>query len=293
MSMRGKTVVMTGATSGIGEAAAVALAAQGARIVFTARNAARAEATLARLRATGPDARHDWVDADLTTLAAMAGAAEALARKAPSIDVLVNNAGGVFSARELTPDGLEKTFAVDHMAYFALTQRLRAQLSAGARIVSTASGAHSAARLDLDDLNFERRRYSALVAYGNAKLCNILFTTALARRLEGSGIIANCFHPGGVATRFGSDATGPVGLLFRLAGRFLLTPEQGADTLVWLASAPEAAEVSGGYFVRRRLTSPSRAARDAELARRLWDVSETIASQALRADAQGAGALAG
>ncbi|HWF00838.1 MAG TPA: SDR family NAD(P)-dependent oxidoreductase [Caulobacteraceae bacterium] len=283
MSMSGKTVVMTGATSGIGEAAARALAASGARIVFSARDAARADATLALLRRANPDARHDWALADLTTLEGMEAAAKALGEKAPVIDVLANNAGAMFQTREITQDGLEKTFAVDHMAYFIVTERLRPRLAPGGRIVSTASGAHAVARLDLDDLNFERRRYGAFAAYGNAKLCNILFTHELARRLEGSGVTANCFHPGGVATRFGADAKGVMGTLFRLAGRFMLTPEQGADTLIWLASAPEAADQNGGYFVRRRRTQPSAAARNAGLGARLWEVSERIAARAVMA----------
>jgi len=275
--MRDKTVIITGATSGIGEAAALALAAKGARIVFTARDRARAEATLGALTRANPDAAHDFVLGELSTLAGMRAAGEALAAKAPRIDVLANNAGAMFNPREATADGLEKTFAVNHMAYFVITEILRPHLDgAGARIVSTASGAHALGRLDFDDLQSEAK-YSAMTVYGTSKLCNILWTRELARRLAGAQVTVSCFHPGGVNTGFGSNTHGLIKTVFGLAGRFLLTPAKGADTLVWLASAPEAAGQTGGYWVRRRLTQPSAAARDAAAAARLWDVSAKIA----------------
>ncbi|MBV8684563.1 MAG: SDR family NAD(P)-dependent oxidoreductase [Caulobacteraceae bacterium] len=279
--MQGKTVVITGATSGIGAAAALALAREGARIVFTARDEAKANATLAELTRTNPDAAHDFVLADFTTLAAMREAGRALLAKARRIDVLVNNAGAIFQSRELTSDGLEKTFAVNHMAYFVVTEALRPALAPDARIVSTASGAHATGRLDFDDLPLDRG-YSALRAYGRSKLCNILWTRELARRLEGTRITANCFHPGGVNTRFGDNMTGLAGAAFGLIKRFMLTPEQGADTLVWLASSSDAEGLSGGYFAKRRLTQPSAAAQDDAAARRLWKVSERLAGATAR-----------
>jgi NAD(P)-dependent dehydrogenase (short-subunit alcohol dehydrogenase family) len=274
--MQGKTVVITGATSGIGAAAAEALARQGARIVFTARDEGRARATLADLTRANPDAAHDFVLADFTTLAAMREAARALLTKARRIDVLANNAGAIFQHREVTPDGLEKTFALNHMAYFVLTQALRPALAPDARIVSTASGAHAAGRLDFDDLALERG-YASFRAYGRSKLCNILWTRELARRLEGGRITANCFHPGGVNTGFGDNMSGLAGAAFGLIKRFMLTPAQGADTLVWLASSADAEGLSGGYFARRRLGQLSAAARDDAAARRLWDVSARLA----------------
>lgn len=274
--MQGRTVVITGATSGIGAAAAGALARLGARIVFTARDAAKAKATLAELTRANPDAAHDFVIADITTLSAMREAGRALMAKARRIDVLANNAGAIFPSRELTDDGLEKTFAVNHMAYFVLTQALLPGLAPDARIVSTASGAHSAGRLDFDDLALDRG-YSAFRAYGRSKLCNILWTRELARRLEGTRITANCFHPGGVNTRFGDNMTGLAGAAFGLIKRFMLTPVQGADTLVWLATSNDAEGLSGGYFAKRRLAQPSAAARDDVAARRLWEVSAGLA----------------
>ena len=276
--MNGKTVVITGATSGIGEAAALALAAQGARIVFAARDAAKAADLMGRLTRANPDAAHDHVTGELSTLAGMRGAGEALAAKAPRIDVLVNNAGAIFANREVTADGLEKTFAVNHMAYFVVTEILRPNFAPDARIVSTASGAHAAGRLDFDDLQLERR-YSAFTAYGTSKLCNILWNRELARRLDGAGVTANCFHPGGVSTGFGSNNRGLLATIFKLASPLLLTPEKGADTLVWLASSPDVEGKTGGYWSRRRLTQPTAAGRDDAAAALLWAESERIAGR--------------
>jgi NAD(P)-dependent dehydrogenase (short-subunit alcohol dehydrogenase family) len=274
--MRGKTVVMTGATSGIGEAAALALAGQGARIVFTARDEARARVTLARLEAASPRAGHDFVLADLSLIASQKAAGAALIAKAARIDVLVNNAGAIFDHREVTSDGLEKTFAINHMAYFVVTEMVRPNLAPRARIVSTASDAHRFGRLDFGDLQSERR-FSPLEAYGRSKLCNIAWTYALSRRLADTGVTANCFHPGGVNTRFGAETRGLQSAILRFIQRFMLTPEQGADTLVWLASAREIEGRTGGYWVKRRLSQPSAAARDPEVVAHLWTESARIA----------------
>jgi NAD(P)-dependent dehydrogenase (short-subunit alcohol dehydrogenase family) len=274
--MQGKTVVITGATSGIGQVAAEALATQGARIVFTARDASKANTTLARLKSLGPAAQHDWALADLTTLAGMKAAGTALAAKSGSIDVLVNNAGAIFDHREVTADGLEKTFAVNHMAYFVVTEVLRPNLGPRARIISTASVAHTFGRLDFADLQSERR-YSAMTAYGTSKLCNILWTCELSRRLANTGVTVNCFHPGAVNTAFGHNTRGAMSAVLRLVQRFALTPAQGADTLIWLASAREVEGRTGGYWVKRKLVQPSAAARDPDNVARLWAESARIA----------------
>jgi len=274
--MKNKTVVITGATSGIGQAAVEALAGMGARIVFVARSADKAEVLLARLKTLSPDTAHDWVQADLATIGAMKAAGAALAEKAPRIDVLVNNAGAIFGHREVTADGLEMTFAVDHMAYFVVTEILRPHLSPEARIVSTSSMAHSFGSLDFTDLQ-SARRYSAMGAYGRAKLCNVLWTRALARRLEGSGVTANCFHPGGVSTGFGADMGGPLKYAFNVFRPFFLTPAQGADTLVYLASSEAVAGRTGGYWTKRKLVAPSAAGRNDEDGERLWAISAEIA----------------
>jgi retinol dehydrogenase 12 len=206
--MRGKVVVMTGATSGIGEVAAVRMATMGARLVLIARDRARGEATLARLRAAAPDVGHAVRYADLSTLAETRRIAAEIAAAEPRIDVLANNAGAIFATRAVTADRLERTFVLNHMSYFVLTAGLLDRLiaAAPARIVNTASNAHRQGHLDFHDLQ-SARRYSAFAVYGTSKLCNILFTRELARRLTGRSVTVNSFTPGFVATRFG-DQTG-------------------------------------------------------------------------------------
>ncbi|MGH6871296.1 MAG: SDR family oxidoreductase [Rhizomicrobium sp.] len=277
--MQGKTVVVTGATSGIGEVAADRLAQKGARIVFIARDRERGQETLKHLRAIAGHDNHAVHYADLSTLAGMKRVAHAIAESEPRIDVLVNNAGAMFTARQTTDDGLEKTFAVNHMAYFVVTNVLLETLKAnpeGARIVSTASDAHKGARLDFDDLQ-SAHRYSGFGVYGESKLCNILFTRELARRLAGTTVTANCLHPGFVGTRFGDQSGGFMSLAIRLAKNFALSPEQGAETIIYLASSPDVEGQSGGYYVKSRLATPTKEAQNDADAKRLWDVSAGIA----------------
>ena len=211
--MDGKTIVATGATSGIGEVAVCDLARRGARIVFVARDPERGAALLQRLKTLAPQSDHRAHLADLSRLSEMKRVATLIAQSESQIDVLINNAGAIFTTRQLTADGLERTFATNHLAYFVLTNLLLGRLRAtpGARIVSTASGAHKGAKLDFDDLQSEHH-FSGLRAYGRSKLMNILFTRELARRLAGSGVTANCLHPGFVATRFGDSGTGAMRL---------------------------------------------------------------------------------
>jgi NAD(P)-dependent dehydrogenase (short-subunit alcohol dehydrogenase family) len=277
--MQGKTVVATGATSGIGAIAVERLAAMGARIVFIARNARRAEATLQRLRSAGPSLEHRAHFADLSSLTEVRRVGAEIAAGEKRIDALVNNAGAIFASRRVTVDGLEMTFAVNHMSYFVLTAALRERLAASSpsRIVNTASNAHEGAKLDFDDLQNERN-YSMMKAYGRSKLCNILFTRELARRLQGAGATANCLHPGFVATRLADNAGGVVGKLAWLAMLFATTPEQGADTIIHLVSSPDVANENGGYFYRRKRIEPSAAARDDAAAKMLWGRSEALAA---------------
>jgi NAD(P)-dependent dehydrogenase (short-subunit alcohol dehydrogenase family) len=276
--MHGKVVVITGATSGIGRIAAAALAAQGARVVLVARDAGRAERTLERLRAVGPQLAHQAHIADLSSLDETKQVGARIAAQEARIDVLINNAGNVHWRRALTADGLERTFALNHMAYFVLTHTLRERLLAAspARIVNTASGAHRGNSLDFDDLQMERS-YRGLTAYGRSKLANILFTRELARRLAGTGVTANCLHPGFVATGLGQRDAGFFGTMVRLAMVFAGDPERGAATIVHLAASPAVASASGGYYVDGRETKPSRAAQDDAAARRLWEESVRLA----------------
>ena len=276
--MRGKTVVITGGTSGIGEVAAETLAKMGARIVLVARGKTRGDATLARLRQCAPGVGHAIYFADLTRLAKMKSVAAQIADQEPRIDVLINNAGALFARRRLTEDGLECTFALNHMAYFVLTEGLRERLLASrpARIINTASAAHQRASLDFDDLQ-SAKSFGGMKAYSRSKLCNILFTRELARRLHGTGITANCLHPGFVATRFGDQNDGMFSPLFRLAKLFAIPPADGAETIVYLASSPDVAATTGQYYYKCLPTTPSSWAQDDRSAALLWQRSAALA----------------
>lgn len=275
--MQGKTVVITGATSGIGAVAARGLAEQGARIVIVARERQRAEQTLRILRAANPTAPHSAHFADLSRLRDMKRVAAEIAAAERSIDVLINNAGTIVARNQLTEDGLEVMFAINHMSYFVITNLLLERLRAaggGARIVCTASAAHRRARLDFEHL----QQQSGYTGYGMTKLCNILFTRELARRIAGGRVTVNCLHPGFVATRFGDGAGGLIRIGIAIAKRlFALSPEEGAKTVIYLASSPEVEGRSGGYYSHCAPAVPSAEARSDENARRLWELSARIA----------------
>jgi len=275
--MKGKVVVITGATSGIGQVAAERLAGMGARLVVVARDRSRGEAALLRLRERGPDATHQVHYADLSRLAEMKRVASAIAAAEPRIDVLINNAGAMFGARQVTPDGFERTFALNHLAYYVVTRGLKGSLIAGApaRIVSTASDAHRGNQLDFNDLQ-SARNYRGFTVYGRTKLMNILFTRQLAKQLSGTGVVANALHPGFVATRFGDESGGLTAWGVRFAKLFAISPADGAKTIVYLASSPQAATVSGGYFYKSRPATPTTAAQDDAAAARLWAETEKL-----------------
>jgi NAD(P)-dependent dehydrogenase (short-subunit alcohol dehydrogenase family) len=280
-TIQGKVVVITGATSGIGQVAAQRLARMGARLVLVARDRARGAAMLAQLQALAPGIGHDVHYADLSRLAETKRVARDIAAAEPRIDVLINNAGAMFSNRVVTEDGLERTFALNHMSYFVLTAGLRARLlaAAPARVVNTASNAHRRGHLDFADLQ-SAGNYRPLAAYATSKLCNILFTRELARRLESQGVKANCFSPGFVATRFGDESGGLRAIGIRFAKLFAISPEKGADTLVYLAASPDAASVSGEFFYRCRPGTLTADAQDDAIAQRLWLESERIGGSA-------------
>jgi NAD(P)-dependent dehydrogenase (short-subunit alcohol dehydrogenase family) len=279
--MDGKVVVLTGGTSGIGQVAAVELARRGARIVLIARDRARVAQALAAINAAGPAVAHRAVYADLANIAQTRRVGAEILAAEPRIDVLINNAGALFNRRQLSSDGLEMTFAVNHMAYFVLTEALMPTLkrSGPARIVNTASAAHRGAKLDFDDLQSERA-YSGFQVYGRSKLCNILFTRELARRLQGSGVTANSLHPGFVATRFGDRSGGLLQAVMPIAKLGAISPVKGAETIVYLASSPEVASVSGLYFYRDKPETPSPEAQDDKAAARLWAESERLEAAA-------------
>jgi NAD(P)-dependent dehydrogenase (short-subunit alcohol dehydrogenase family) len=279
LGMQGKVVVITGATSGVGRAGAEARARRGARIVFTARDAARAEETLAGLRAAGPSQAHRAVFGDLSVLADMKRVGAEIAASEPKIDVLANNAGAMFTKPFTTPDGLELTFALNHMSYFVITNALLSALKAtpGARIISTSSSAHTRGTINFDTIG--KPKGFTQGAYGVTKLCNILFTRELAKRLQGTGVTANCFHPGVVRSNFGAGAGPLISLILKLVQLRAITPEQGAETLVYLAASPEVANVSGRYFARSKEAPTAPAAQDDAAAARLWLLSEEIAAR--------------
>jgi NAD(P)-dependent dehydrogenase (short-subunit alcohol dehydrogenase family) len=273
----GKRVVITGATGGIGLAAAEALAARGAQLTIVARSEARAAAAVRRIEAAGRSGVVvDVLFADLASQSSVRQLAAQLLSRHPRIDVLVNNAGAVYPKRRLSDDGIELTWALNHLAPFLLTTLLLARIkhSRPARIVTTASGAHKGAAIPFDDIDVERSFGRGFHRYGQTKLANILFTVELARRLEGTGVTANCFHPGVVATGFNPYHGLAARAAMKLATPFMRTPAKGAETLVWLVDSPAVEGVSGGYFMDEQLTAPSAEAQDVHAARRLWDLSE-------------------
>jgi NAD(P)-dependent dehydrogenase (short-subunit alcohol dehydrogenase family) len=273
--MQGKTVIITGATSGIGEVAAIHLAEQGARIVFTARDKARADETMVKLRKANPAADHAVHMADLSRLSEMKRVGAILAQE-PRIDVLVNNAGALFNKRQETADGLEMTFALNHMGYFVITNLLLPRLKPGARIVTVASNAHRGAKLKFDDLQ-STRGYIGFPVYSKAKLANILFNRELARRTP-QGVTANALHPGFVATRFGDNSGGLMRTVLKVAKPIgAISPEEGAKTIIYLASSADVAGVTGEYFFECKPITPTAEARNDADAKRLWEMSEAIA----------------
>jgi NAD(P)-dependent dehydrogenase (short-subunit alcohol dehydrogenase family) len=277
--MQGKVVVLTGGTSGIGEAAAMKLASMGARLVLVARDTSRAEATLKRLQKSPSGAAHTAHLADLSLVAETRRVAREIAAAEPRIDVLINNAGLICAKRQVTAEGYELTFATNHLAYFVLTDGLLPRLldSAPARIVNTASEVHRCAKLDFSELQ-SQHGYSGFEVYAKSKLANVLFTSELARRVSGKRVTANSLHPGIVASRFGQPREGQGG--DPSSARFLsaqgISPEDGAETIVYLASSIDAANASGQYFNQCRAISPSKEAQDRTVAQKLWEESERL-----------------
>ena len=265
-------VVLTGATRGIGRAGAIELAREGAEVVLVGRDPERVKVVARQARAAGVGAPvHEHV-ADLTLMAEVRALADEIGERYEQIDVLANNAGALFASRKETSEGLEQTFALNHLAPFLLTNLLRDRL-AGGRVVTTASDAHEGGRLDLDDLQSEDS-YAAMRVYGTSKLCNILFTRELAKRAP--ELHANCFHPGVVRTGFGKNENGIWKALTTLGAPFFRSPQSGARSLVWLALSEDAAALTGEYVVDEKVQAPSAQAQDDALAEGLWERSSEL-----------------
>jgi NAD(P)-dependent dehydrogenase (short-subunit alcohol dehydrogenase family) len=287
----GKTILLTGATEGIGKSAALDFARRGANLVIVGRNEEKTKNVLGELRQASNNDHLEMLVADLSRVSEMRKLASDFLAKHDRLDVLANNAGAYFTSRKLSGDGFEMTFALNHLAYFVVTEALLDVLKKtsgarggpdgkGARIVSTSSGAHMQGKLDLDDVVRREKNYSGFEVYGSTKLANILFTRELGRRLEGSGVVANCFHPGFVATGFGHNNGGAMGTIIKIGQAiFARTPEKGAETLVWLASSPDAATLNGEYFMDMKVARRSKRAQDESLAKRLWDLTEGLLLQ--------------
>ncbi len=277
--MQNKVIVITGATTGIGRETALKLAATGAQLVLIVRSREKADALKVEIAKRYPATQVHVFLADLSLLEQVQRAGTEVAAQFPIIDVLINNAGGIFQARQETTEGLEVTFALNHLNYFLLTHLLlpslreAAKQNGEARIVNVASAAHLIGKIDFDDLQ-SKGKYNGLGMYCNSKLMNVLFTNELARRLQGSGVTANSLHPGSVASDFGTRQKGWwFSKLFAIGRPFMVSVEKGAETSIYLATAPEAKGVTGKYFVRKKIASTSRTAKDADVAAKLWQLS--------------------
>lgn len=281
--MQGKVCLITGATMGIGRATAQALANQGATLTIIGRNPQKVAVTVAELRASSGNDAVAGLVADLSSQAEVRRVTAEFLAQHDRLHVLINNAGGLFFSRRETVDGLEYTFALDHLAYFLMTNLLLDTLKATgtpeakARIVSVSSMVHDGATLNFDDLQ-GKRSYSGFGAYGQVKLANLLFTYELARRLAGSNVTANALHPGVVSTGFAmNNMPRPISAAARLATRlFLISPEQGAATSIYLATSPAVEGVSGDYFSKSRPAKSSAASHDEASAKRLWEISDEL-----------------
>jgi retinol dehydrogenase-14 len=276
-SMDGNVCLVTGATSGLGTETARALAGEGATVIVHGRDRARVESVVRTLaESTGNGDLHPLL-ADLSSLAQVRAAAAQVDASFDRLDVLVNNAGGIFGRRTVTEDGMELTFQVDYLSHFLLTGLLfpKIRASAPSRIINVSSGAHTRGSIRFQDLQMVRR-YGAWRAYSQAKLAQVMFTYELARRLEGTAVTVNALHPGWVSSNFGSGAGPLIRYGAKLSYLFGRSPRKGADTAIYLATSPEVEDVTGKYFVDRKAVRSSRTSYDADAQRRLWTVSEEL-----------------
>ena len=283
--MHGKTVLITGANNGIGKASAEALGKMGANLILVCRNAEKAKAAITDIEKAGAK-NVELLVGDMGSQADIRRIAAEVQAKHDRLDVLLNNAGVLVTDRRETVNGIEETLAINHLGYFLLTTLLVDLLkkSAPARVVSVSSAVHANATMNWDDIQF-KKGWSAFGTYAHSKLCNVLFTRELARRLEGTRVTANCLHPGVIASGFGRTDGGLIAFAISLGKPFLLTPEKGARTQVWLSSSPEVEGVTGKYFDKCKEKWPSKAAQEPGAPERLWAISEELTRGSARAGA--------
>ncbi len=276
--MNNKNYLVTGATSGMGRVTAEAIAQTGANLVMVSRNQDKLEQAKKEISGSTGNEKIDIICADLSETEGIKQAASAFKSKYNRLDVLINNAGGIFPDRKLTKDGFEYTFALNHIGYFLLTGLLLDLIPKDqpSRIISISSMAHKYGHINFDDLFFEKTKYSSMRAYSQSKLANILFTIVLADKLKDTKITANCVHPGGVHTRFGSDFKGFMGFLVKTSMSLMRTPEKGASTCIYLALSDGLEGITGKYFADKKIAKTSDEARDMEIANSLWQVSEEL-----------------
>jgi len=277
--MNGKVCLVTGATDGIGKVSARVLAEKGAKVIIVGRNPEKSTTVLAELKSSSGNKNIDLLMADLAVMQEVRDLAEQVISHYDRLDILLNNAGGYFAKHELTSDGLERTFALNHMSYFLLTNKLMELLksSAPARIVNVSSDAHYGIDMEFENLNGEQE-YKAWKAYQKSKLANVLFTYELLKKVP-ADITVNCLHPGFVATNFGHNNGGFFGPVLKIAQRIsAIDPEEGAKTSIFLCSAPEVKGVSGKYFYKCQPKTSSRESRNMDTGKRLWQISSDIAS---------------
>jgi NAD(P)-dependent dehydrogenase (short-subunit alcohol dehydrogenase family) len=274
LTLSNKKMLVTGATNGVGKAAALILAKQNAHLILVGRNQAKTEETVRQIQVESGNQRVDYLVADLSVQAEVRRLAAEYRHRYDTLHVLVNNAGAIFMQRKFSQDGLEMTFALNHLAYFTLTSLLLDLMiaSAPARIINVTSNAHFGARANYANLN-NGFIFNGWRAYSLSKLMNVHFTYELARRLEGSQLTVNCLHPGFVATNFGKNNPGIIKSIFSLAHLVAITPEKGAETIIYLASSPEVEGVTGRYFYNKKDVRSSGPSYDEKAARRLWELS--------------------
>lgn len=283
--MKDKVCLVTGFTAGIGKVTALELAKKGATVFAVARDEARGQAAVDEIRRGSSNDRVHLLVGDLSSQADVRKVAAGFLARHDRLHVLVNNAGAILGERRVTADGVEATLATNHLAYFLLTDLLLGALRAAApaRVVSVSSALHRGAALDLDDLQFERRAYSPMTAYGASKLANVLWAAELAERLRGSGVTSNSLHPGVIASNFGASGPGWMRFGVQLVRPFLITPEKGARTSLHLATAAEVEGVTGKYFDKRKPARADRRMEDAAVRRRLWELSEALVARSTAA----------